>query len=798
MRFHSMRLLFVSSLFLVASALSSQDTRHVSEPKIPRACVTLQADVAAANGIIALADEQKLSTARIQDALDRCAAAPDVQSSAPLSRSVILKSKGKENVFLTGPLTLRPGVVLVVSRNTALVASRDPRVYDLAPGSCGIVSTRGRGCKPLITGDGAANAGIMGEGSIDARGGATILGQNATWWDLAHQAKIIDQQQSVPAMIALRHVDNFILYKITLRNSPGFHVSINQTDGFTAWGVKIMTPKTARNTDGIDPGSSRNITIAYSSIHTGDDDVCLKPSAAGPVSNMSVLHDHFYSGHGMSIGSGTYGGVDHLLVDDLTIDGADNGLRIKSDPTRGGLVHQVVYRNVCIRNVPNPLVFTPHYTNFTGNRLPIYNDITLENVHILTPGAYTFYGLDPDHKLEIKLDNVFADDQKDSLFYDQDAVITLGTRLGNLDPKGIDVAISQAPRSSPGQPLDCDARFVPFPDEKSAPEMAGKVPPEDKTYYVAADGTGDYYSIQRALDMIPKTGGAVVSVAPGVYREVITIDKPNVTLLSANPDPAKTVVINDRSAGQNGGTLHSATVNVTADNFFAQNITFANDFNTTHPQLPAGSQALALLVTGDRAIFHNVRLLGNQDTVYLGTRCGNDGENCGVTRQYFSDCYIEGNVDFIFGDSKAAFENCEIHSTPHKSGFLTAQSKHYPGQDSGFVFDHCKLTADPAVDGNVYLGRPWRPYATVIFMHTWMGDKIDPAGWREWHPGETHSLNTVYYAEFDSSGPGAHHDERDPHTHFLTPEQAQQFAPATFLRGSDNWDPLELPKPAAH
>ena len=334
------RFILVSLPLLVVSALRAQDTRSVTEPKIPPACATLQADVAANHSVFALADEQKLSTARIQDALDHCAAPSD--GSASESKSVVLRSHGKMNVFLTGPLTLRPGVTLVVSKNTALVASRDPRVYDVSPGSCGIVSEHGRGCKPLISADGAKNAGIMGEGSIDARGGATLLGQDVTWWDLAHQAKVIDQQQSVPAMIALRHVDNFIFYKITLRNSPGFHVSVNQTDGFTAWGVKIMTPKTARNTDGIDPGSSRNITIAYSYIHTGDDDVCLKASAAGPVSNMSVLHNHFYSGHGMSIGSGTYGGVDHLLVDDLTIDGADNGLRIKSDPSRGGLVHQVL------------------------------------------------------------------------------------------------------------------------------------------------------------------------------------------------------------------------------------------------------------------------------------------------------------------------------------------------------------------------------------------------------------------------------------------------------------------------
>jgi polygalacturonase len=786
--------LFVPTMLpLAAPVARAQDTRTVTEPKIPAACATLDAALAAKHGLLSAADEQKLDTTRIQAAIDGCTKSGEAGGGA-----VVLRAHGRRNVFLTGPLQLRSGVTLVVDRNTALVASRDPRLFDLTAGGCGIVAERGRGCKPLITGDGVENSGIMGEGSIDGRGGATILGQNDSWWDLAHEAKVKDLSQSVFPLIVLRRVKNFTLYNITLRNSPGFHVSINQSDGFTAWGVKIMTPKSARNTDGIDPGSSRNITIAYSSIHTGDDDVCLKPSGAGPVSNMSVLHNHFYTGHGMSIGSGTYGGVDHLLVDDLTIDGADNGIRIKSDRSRGGLVHQVVYRNVCIRNVPNPLVFTPHYTTFTGDRLPIYKDITLENVHVLTPGAYTFFGLDADNKLEIKLDNVFADDQADSLFYDQDASITLGPKSGNLAPRGDDVTVSEAPDSSPGTPLDCAARFVPFPEDKTAPEMAGKIPPEDKTYYVAADGTGDYYSVQRALDMVPKTGGAVLSVSPGVYREVITIDKPNVTILSANPDASKTVIVNDRSAGQNGGTLHSATVNVTADNFFAENITFENDFNRTHQQTSQGSQALALLVTGDRAIFHNVRLLGNQDTVYAGSRnCSPDGQNCVAARQYFSDCYVAGNVDFIFGDGKAVFDHCEIHSTPHGGGYITAQSKHYSQEDSGFVIDNSKLTADADVTGDVWLGRPWRPYATVVYLHTEMDDKIAPAGWREWHPGDTHSLDTAFYAEFDSSGPGAHHDERDAHTHFLTPDEAKQYEPKVFLRGADNWDPTMLPAPPA-
>lgn len=779
--------IFLFGAFLISLTLASsaQDTRTVTEPQIPATCATLRAAIISNKGAIAARDEQKLDTVRIQQALDHCAP----------GKAVVLQAAGEKNVFLTGPLQMRSGVTLVVSAGAALVGSRDPRVYDLTPGSCGVVNDKGHSCKPLITANNVTNSAIMGDGAIDGRGGAQLLGQTQTWWDLAHEAKVTDRQQSVPWMMVLRHADGFILYRITLRNSPGFHVAINDTDGFTAWGVKIMTPKSARNTDGIDPGSSRNITIAYSYIHTGDDDVAVKSGNTGPASHISVLHCHFYTGHGMSIGSGTNGGVDHMLVDDLTIDGADNGIRIKSDRSRGGLVHDLLYRNVCIRNVTNPLVFTPLYTTFGGDKLPIYRDITLESVHVLTPGAFTFYGLDADHKLEIKFNNVFVDDQQHSLFYDKDAAISIDGSRGNLEPTGDDVTVSQTPGLTAGEPLNCDARFVPFPASSTAPEMAGKIPPEDKTMYIATDGTGDFYSIQRALDIAKP--GALLLVAPGTYREVLTIDKPNIVIRGSNADPSKTIVVNDRSAGANGGTLHSATVNVTADNFLAENITLENDYNKTHPQLFAGSQALALLVTGDRAIFRNVHLLGNQDTVYAGSRnCTPDGADCKLARQYFANCLIAGNVDFIFGDGKAVFDHCEIRSTPHSEGFLTAQAKHYPDEDSGFVFNHCKLTADTGAEGKIYLGRPWRPYATVVFLNTEMGAHIDSAGWREWHPGETHSIDTVFYAEFNSTGPGAHPGERDPHTKLLTAKEAQAYETANFLGGNDHWDPTAVQPPA--
>ncbi|MGB6194174.1 MAG: pectinesterase family protein, partial [Terracidiphilus sp.] len=534
--------------------------------------------------------------------------------------------------------------------------------------------------------------------------------------------------------------------------------------------------------------------IAHCFISTGDDDVAVKAGKARPASHISVLHNHFFAGHGMSIGSGTDGGVDHMLVDDLTIDGADNGLRIKSDRSRGGVVEDIVYRDVCIRNVRNPIVFTPMYTTFQGDLLPLYRKISLENVRIVSPGTYTFLGLDTDHTLQVKLDNVFADGLDQSEILAANAQITIGPREGNLIPHGDNVTTGSAPGSHPdthsGTPLACDARFVDYPALPRAPELAGTVPAEDRTLYVAADGTGDFYSIQRALDVAPASG-ALVLVAPGTYREVLTITKPHITIRSANPDASRTIVVNDRSAGTAGGTLHSATVNVTADDFTAENITFQNDFNATHPQLPQGSQALALLVTGDRAVFNNVRLLGNQDTLFTGSKqCSGEGaaRSCTPARQYFSNCYIEGNVDFIFGDGKTAFENCEIKSTAHSEGFVTAQGKSYPSEDSGYVFHQCRLTAYPGV-ANVYLGRPWRPYATVVYLDTEMGAHIMPQGWREWHPAETQRLETAFYAEKGSTGPGATLDQREQHAHVLTAPEAERFLPENFLRGGDAWNP---------
>jgi polygalacturonase len=753
------------------SSVHAQDTRNVTEPHIPQTCVALKAALSSVSGALAEADESKLDTQRIQDAIDSCAP----------GQAVALRPQGERNAFLTGPLELRRGVTLVVERGVTLFASRDARLYDKGSGTCGTVTAKDeRGCKPLIHVAGATDAGIMGDGVIDARGGARLLGRNVSWWDLAQQAKTQKAYQNCPRMVVAERADNFTLYGITLKNSPNFHVIVSRTNGFTAWGVKIDSPKTARNTDGIDPSSSTNVSILYSFIHAGDDNVAIKAGSAGPAAHITIAHNHFYTGHGMSIGSETNGNVEAVRVTDLTIEGADNGLRVKSNSTRGGFVRDVVYDDVCIRDTKEPIVVDPFYSSERGTLLPNFDDIAFRNVHVLTPGKITLLGTDDYHRSRLTFDGVAADGLKPEQVRAAHVSIAVGPGGMSFTPTGEDVEVSGS--RAPAQAHDCSGRFIPFP------EHAARAATNKSQLTVASDGSGDFASVQQAIDALPDSGGRIL-IKPGVYREVVEVSRPHVHLIGDVHAPEKVVMVNDRSAGTSGGTFNSYTFAVTADDFVAEGITFANDFSMRNPGATQGAQAVALAVRGDRAVFRNVRVLGAQDTLLAAAKsCESDTGPCVPSRQYFADCYIEGHVDFIFGDAKTAFHNCEIHAVPHKTVYLAAQSKRYPEQDSGYVFDHCRITAAPGVD-EVFLGRPWRRYSTVVFLDTEMPAAIAPAGWHEWHAGETHSLETAYYAEFHSTGPGANPSAREPHSHQLSPEDAARFRPEMFLRGTDNWQP---------
>jgi len=309
-----------------------------------------------------------------------------------------------------------------------------------------------------------------------------------------------------------------------------------------------------------------------------------------------------------------------------------------------------------------------------------------------------------------------------------------------------------------------------------------------KTITVAATGA-DYATVQAAVNAAPETG-AVIRIRPGVYREVVHVDKPKIQLRGDTDDPSKVVLVFGNSAASTCGTSCSATLFVTGSDFFAGSMTIANDYSKTS-DVP--SQAVALSVRGDRAVFRRVRLLGAQDTLLAASdRCMNDQAQCKIARQYYTDCYIEGHVDFIFGDAKAVFEGCEIRSIAHKAGgYLTAQSNTRPGQDAGYVFNHCTLTAEDGVE-NVYLGRPWRDYSTVIYMNTKMGAHIVPAGWSEWKGAPTERLKTATYAEFNSSGPGANPKAREPLSKQLTAAEAKRYETKAFLAGTDGWDPTAV------
>jgi polygalacturonase len=346
-----MRLLV--AVLLASLPALSQDTRKVTEPVIPPPCTFLQAKLNRVGASIYAGDEDKADTHRIQAAIDHC----------PAGQAVVLQRAAyRTDAFLSGPLQLRKGVGLVVDHGTYLYASRNPRDYDLVPGACGTITTNGkRACAPFISAENAPDSGIMGDGIIDGRGGETMLGQSITWWDLAHRARAGGSQQN-PRLIQITQSDNFTLYRITLLNSPMFFVAYSRGAGFTAWGVKIWAPQRARNTDGIDPVNATNVTVAHCYISTGDDHIAIKAGAGPPTTHMSILHNHFFAGMGIAIGSETDGGASDILVNDLSIDGADIGIHIKSNNTRGGLVKGVRYEDVCIRQTQRPVWFETTYS----------------------------------------------------------------------------------------------------------------------------------------------------------------------------------------------------------------------------------------------------------------------------------------------------------------------------------------------------------------------------------------------------------------------------------------------------
>ena len=292
------------------------------------------------------------------------------------------------------------------------------------------------------------------------------------------------------------------------------------------------------------------------------------------------------------------------------------------------------------------------------------------------------------------------------------------------------------------------------------------------TIVVSRDGTGNFRTLQEAIESARAFMDYTVTiyVRNGVYKEKVIVPSwvENIDIIGEDRD--KTIITYDDHANINKmGTFRTYTVKVEGSDITFKNLTIENNA----AQL---GQAVALHTEGDRLKFINWRILGNQDTIYTGAK---------FTRLYFKDCYIDGTTDFIFGPSTALFEDCIIHSK--RNSYVTAASTPKEAK-YGYVFKHCKLTAEPGVD-KVYLGRPWRPYAYTLFIECELGKHIVSAGWHNW--GKQSNEETARYMEYKNTGEGANASERVAWSKQLTKKEAEAVTVDAIFRTQSNWNPID-------
>ena len=292
------------------------------------------------------------------------------------------------------------------------------------------------------------------------------------------------------------------------------------------------------------------------------------------------------------------------------------------------------------------------------------------------------------------------------------------------------------------------------------------------TIVVSRDGTGNFRTLQEAIESARAFMDYTVTiyVKNGVYKEKVIVPSwvENIDIIGEDRD--KTIITYDDHANINKmGTFRTYTVKVEGSDITFKNLTIENNA----AQL---GQAVALHTEGDRLKFINCRILGNQDTIYTGAK---------FTRLYFKDCYIDGTTDFIFGPSTALFEDCIIHSK--RNSYVTAASTPKEAK-YGYVFKHCKLTAEPGVD-KVYLGRPWRPYAYTLFIECELGKHIVLAGWHNW--GKQSNEETARYMEYKNTGEGANALERVAWSKQLTKKEAETVTVDAIFRTQSDWNPID-------
>jgi len=308
--------------------------------------------------------------------------------------------------------------------------------------------------------------------------------------------------------------------------------------------------------------------------------------------------------------------------------------------------------------------------------------------------------------------------------------------------------------------------------------QAQKTSSSPKKLTVSQDGKSDYKTIQEAIDAAAASSPApvIIKIKNGTYREKLVVPAGANNLSIVGESKEGTIITFDDYSGKfmdadtvnnkkKFSTFNSYTMCVHANNVTLENLTVKNAAGRV-------GQAVALHVDGDKFIAKNCNILGNQDTIFTG------GD---TAMEYYSNCYIEGTTDFIFGNATVVLQDCIIKSL--SDSYITAASTS-PSQKFGYVFLNCKLIASDQVKKE-YLGRPWRPNAKVVFIGCDLGKHIRPEGWHNW--GKVENEATAYYAEYNNKGDGAATDKRVAWSHMLTEDEAKEYTLENIFKG---WKPL--------
>ena len=291
-------------------------------------------------------------------------------------------------------------------------------------------------------------------------------------------------------------------------------------------------------------------------------------------------------------------------------------------------------------------------------------------------------------------------------------------------------------------------------------------------FIVDATGKGNFKTIKEAFDAVPdfRKVTTTIFIKNGIYKEKLVLagSKKMVKIIGESLD--KTIITYDDYAtkknifGEEKGTSGSASFYVYGDDFTAENITFQNSSG------PVG-QAVAVQVIGDKAHFKNCRFLGFQDTLYTYGY---------GSRQFYENCYIEGTTDFIFGSATSVFKSCEIFCK--KGGMFITAASTPDSTKYGYVFIDCEIKGENGA--SYFLGRPWRPYAKVVFINSNLEAFIKPEGWDPW--GKESNKQTAFYAEYQNKGLGFKPDERVKWSRQLTSEEIKSYTLENIFRG---WKP---------